>query len=168
MGCASALTQAAQAIPAGATYEVGFSPNAGALDAVLKVIRSAKSQILVAAYSFTSKPVAKALLDAQERGVKVYVVADEKANSKEYSAATFLANQGVPVRLNGNYAIFHHKFIVADGVNLELGSFNYSAAAADKNAENVLVLWNAKPIADDFSREWKSLWDGAAPLARKY
>ena len=159
---------AAQDVPAGAKYEIGFSPNAGALDAVLKVINTSKSQILVAAYSFTSKPVATALLAAHNRGVKVFVVADQKDNQKQYSATTFLANQGVPVRLNGHYAIFHHKFMVSDGVNVELGSFNYSAAAADKNAENALVLWNVKPIADAYSSEWKRLWDEATPLEKAY
>lgn len=163
-----AVVQAAQEIPAGARFEIGFSPNAGALEAVLKVIASAKTQILMAAYSLTSKPVAVALVEAQSRGVKVFVVADQVDNQKQYSAATYLANQGVPVRLNGNYQILHHKFIVTDGVNVELGSFNYSAAAAGKNAENVLVLWNVKPIADEYSGVWKRLWDEGTPLAAKY
>jgi len=173
--CASALmivsgagAYASETVPRGAEFEIGFSPNAGALESVIKVIKSAKSQLLVAAYSFTSKPIAQALIQAHDQGVKVFVIADEKENVKNYSAATFLANQGVPVRVNGNYAIFHHKFIVADGVHVELGSFNYSAAAANKNAENVLVLWNAKPIADAYSREWRRLWDESTPLNKKY
>jgi phosphatidylserine/phosphatidylglycerophosphate/cardiolipin synthase-like enzyme len=34
----------------------------------------------------------------------------------------------------------HDKFIVIDGETVELGSFNYTAAAEKRNAENVLVL----------------------------
>lgn len=162
------MATAAQEIPTGTRFEVGFSPDRGALEAVVKVINAAKSQLLVAAYSFTSKPIAQALVEAHKRGVKVFVVADEKDNSKRYSVATYLANQGVPVRLNGRYAIFHHKFIVCDGVNVELGSFNYSAAAANRNAENVLVLWGAKDVASQYSNEWKRLWDEATPLDKKY
>ncbi|MDN0082460.1 phospholipase D family protein [Crenobacter sp. SG2305] len=155
-------------LPAGAGYEVGFSPNAGSLELVLKGISSAKSQILVAAYSFTSKPIATALLNAHRRGVKVFVVADQKDNSKAYSAVQFLANQGVPVKVNGNYSIFHHKFMVFDGVSVETGSFNYSAAAANKNAENVLLLSNVKPLADNYTREWQRLWNEATPVAKAY
>jgi phosphatidylserine/phosphatidylglycerophosphate/cardiolipin synthase-like enzyme len=162
------VAQAAQELPAGARYEIGLSPNAGALDVVIKTINSAKSQILVAAYTFTSKPIAKALVDAQVRGVKVFVVADEEQNKKSYTAVTYLANEGVPVRLNGHYLDMHNKFIVTDGVNVELGSFNFSAAASSKNAENALVLTNVKPIADTYSQEWKRLWDEATPLAKKY
>ena len=95
------------------------------------------------------------------------VVADRKANQR-YSAATFLANQGVPVRLNGNYAIHHHKFMVIDGENLETGSFNYSAAATNKNAENVLLLWHVKPLAEIYRKEWQRLWDESEPLKPAY
>lgn len=164
---ASTIAFAGQ-LPAGASYEVGFSPRGQSLDVVLKGIASARSSILVAAYSFTSKPIASALLQAHKRGVKVALVADEKDNSKGYSAATFLANQGVPVRLNGNYAIHHHKFMVIDGLHLETGSFNYSAAAVDRNAENVLLLWNVKPLADDYGREWQRLWQEGRDLRPAY
>ncbi|QND84634.1 Putative nuclease [Chromobacterium vaccinii] len=155
-------------LPAGADYEVGFSPKAGGLVLVLQGIDGAKSSILVAAYSFTSKPIAESLLNAHKRGVKVQVVADEKSNRKGYSAAQFLANQGVPVRLNGNYAIFHHKFMVIDGQHVETGSFNYSAAAASRNAENVLLLRNVKPLASQYATEWARLWDEAMPLPKAY
>ncbi|WP_261173334.1 phospholipase D family nuclease [Chromobacterium amazonense] len=155
-------------LPASADYEVGFSPKGGSLALVLQGIDGAKSSILVAAYSFTSKPIAESLLNTHKRGVKVQVVADEKSNGKGYSAAQFLANQGVPVRLNGNYAIFHHKFMVIDGQHLETGSFNYSAAAANKNAENVLMLRNVKPLADKYAAEWARLWDEATPLPKAY
>lgn len=159
---------AAQPIPQGAQFEAGFSPKRGSLEIILKGINSAKHSIRVAAYSLTSKPVSVALLEAQKRGVDVAVVADQKSNGKGYSAAQFLANQGVPVRLNGNYAILHHKFMVIDDRHVELGSFNYSAAAAERNAENVLLLWNVAPIAAEYSREWQRLWNEATPLEPAY
>ncbi|AOZ48861.1 endonuclease [Chromobacterium vaccinii] len=168
VGALAAPFSIAAPLPAGADYEVGFSPNAGGLVLVLQGIDGAKSSILVAAYSFTSKPIAESLLNAHKRGVKVQVVADEKSNRKGYSAAQFLANQGVPVRLNGNYAIFHHKFMVIDGQNVETGSFNYSAAAANRNAENVLLLRNVKPLANKYAAEWTRLWDEATPLPKAY
>lgn len=160
--------QASTPMPQGASFDVGFSPRQGSLEVVLKGIESAKKQILVAAYSFTSKPIAGALLDAHKRGVHVMVVADEKDNQKGYSATTFLANAGVPVRLDGNYAIHHHKFMVIDGTSVELGSFNYSAAAVDKNAENVLLIWNAPALADTYARQWQKLWSESSDVKRRY
>ena len=131
-------------------------------------IGKAETSIQVAAYSFTSKPVSLALLDAHKRGVKVQVVADAKSNNGQYSAVAFLANQGVPVRVNGTYAIFHHKFMVLDGRHVETGSFNFSAAAAGKNAENVLLLWNVPEIAARYSREWERLWAEGIEIKARY
>jgi phosphatidylserine/phosphatidylglycerophosphate/cardiolipin synthase-like enzyme len=124
---------------------------------------------LLATYSFTSKPISTALLDAQRRGVDVRVVADAKGNSgSDYTAVTFLANHGVSVRLNSRYAILHHKFMVIDGLHVQTGSFNYSAAAANKNAENVIMLWNVQSLADRYTEEWKRLWAEGTSLKKAY
>jgi phosphatidylserine/phosphatidylglycerophosphate/cardiolipin synthase-like enzyme len=55
--------------------EVYFSPKGGCTEAVVKELNAAKANVLVQAYSFTSTPIAKALLEAHKRGVKVEVVA---------------------------------------------------------------------------------------------
>ena len=150
------------------TYTLAFSPHGESLELVLSCIKSAEHSILVAAYSFTSKPVALALADARQRGVAVRVVADKKSNNSRYTAVTYLANHSVPVRLNGRYAIHHHKFMIIDGRHVQTGSFNYSAAAVDKNAENVLVLRDAPELAAKYASEWQRLWDEAEPLPSKY
>lgn len=97
------------ALPAAASpsVSVGFSPSHAALENVLSVINDATESLDVEAYSFTSKPIASAIVAAQKRGVNVRVMADKKANTGKYSAVTFLANQHVPVLLNDNYAIMH-------------------------------------------------------------
>jgi phosphatidylserine/phosphatidylglycerophosphate/cardiolipin synthase-like enzyme len=50
----------------------------------------------VQAYSFTSAPTAKALVEAHKRGVRVDVILDQSNRTDEYSAADFLANSGRP------------------------------------------------------------------------
>lgn len=151
-----------------AQLDVAFSPGGESLELVLSGIGSASESILVAAYSFTSKPISQALLDAHRRGIAVQVVADKKGNSNKYTAATFLANQGVPVRINDRYAILHHKFMVVDGKHVQTGSFNYSASAANKNAENVLILWDVPELAVKYAKEWRRLWDEGIALEKKY
>jgi hypothetical protein len=47
--------------------EIAFSPSGGATELVVKTIESAKTSVRVAAYSFTSKPIAQAL--AKKRGI---------------------------------------------------------------------------------------------------
>ena len=159
---------ASNAFPQGSSWEVGYSPDGSALNLVIKVIDSARAQIMLAAYSFSSKPVAEALVRAQKRGVKVYVLADEKSNQAGYSAVTFVANNGIPTRLNGHYPIMHNKYIIVDNITVENGSFNYSAAAANKNAENALVIWNAPEFAARYITDWKRLWEEGTELKPNY
>jgi phosphatidylserine/phosphatidylglycerophosphate/cardiolipin synthase-like enzyme len=75
----------------------------------VKAIGEAKTSILVQAYSFTSAPIAKALLDAHRRGVQVQVILDKSQRSEKYSSADFLANQGVPTKIDSIHAISHNK-----------------------------------------------------------
>lgn len=149
-------------------FAIGFSPKGDALQIILDAINAAEESIQVAAYSFTSKPVATALLDAHKRGVAVNVVADSGSNKNRYTAVTFLANQGVPVRVNGEYGKLHHKFMIIDQRHLETGSFNYNAAAADRNAENVLLLRDVPDIARIYMNEWQRLWNEAETVAPRY
>lgn len=145
-----------------------FSPHGESLQLVLEGIDAAQKEILVAGYSFTSKPIAEGLLAAHKRGVSVRVVVDAKSNTGKYTAATFLANHDVPVRGNKSYAVMHHKFMVIDGKHVQTGSFNYSAAAAARNAENVLMLWNMPELGGIYAREWKRLWEEAVPMPSRY
>src|SRR5664279_3188552 len=106
-------------------------------------MHSLKPRWTVAAYSFTSKPIALALLADAKRGVDVKVVVDKSQATARYTAATFLANGGVPVRVDYRYSIMHNKFVVVDGETVETGSFNFTESAAKRNAENSLVLREA-------------------------
>lgn len=154
-------------LPTGAPaldFDLGFSPGGTALHVVQTAIAGAKKTILVAAYEFTSADVAQALADAVTRGVKVWVVMDDQAERSKYSQSKWLLAHGVAVRINKNYAIFHHKFLVIDGDTVETGSFNYTKGAAEKNAENALVLRGVPDVALAYRNEWVRLWDeGVAP-----
>jgi len=146
--------------------EVAFSPNDGATELVVRTIDSAKTSVRVAAYSFTSKPIAQALLAAHRRGVDVRVVVDKSNVTARYTAATFLANMGVPVRVDFRYRIMHDKFTVIDGVALETGSFNYTQAAAS-NAENVIILHDPA-VAQRYGQEWDRLWGESEQMKARY
>ncbi|MFP3670226.1 phospholipase D-like domain-containing protein, partial [Priestia sp. SIMBA_032] len=97
---------------------------------------------LVTAYEFTSWPVAKALVAAKDNGVKVAVVVDAKENaSKKASKVQYLVSHGIPVRQDNRRDMIHDKNLTFGSGAVELGSFNFTAAAASaKHAENAVVL----------------------------
>jgi len=49
--------------------KVYFSPHGGCTEAVVRAVWTAQKQVLVEAYSFTSEPIAVALIEAEKRGV---------------------------------------------------------------------------------------------------
>ncbi len=154
-----------------ADVAVAFSPGVGDLTAealVLESIGDARSSISVAAYSFTSRSIAQALIEAHKRGVDVRVVADQSSRTIRYNGPQALANAGIAVRVSTAYAVMHDKFMVIDGVSIQTGSFNYTQAAAERNAENVLYIRNHAPLAQEFQTEWLRLWDRADPLVARY
>ena len=80
---------------AASRIEVAFSPEAGSEALVVKVIASARQSIRVAAYSFTSPAVVKALMDAKKRGVDVRVLIDDRGNRSAASQAAQRLIMGV-------------------------------------------------------------------------
>jgi len=104
----------------------------------------------VQAYSFTSADIAKAIADAYERGVKVTVVLDKSQKTEKYTGATYLANHHVPVFIDSKHAIAHNKIIIIDGATVLTGSFNFTKAAEEKNAENLLIIRNHPDIASSY------------------
>lgn len=120
--------------------QVYFSPDGGCTDAIVKTIEGAKKSVKVQAYSFTSAPIAKALVEASKRGVSVEAVLDKSNKTDRYSSATFLKNNDIPVWIDGKHKIAHNKIILVDDEIVITGSFNFSKAAEESNAENLLII----------------------------
>jgi phosphatidylserine/phosphatidylglycerophosphate/cardiolipin synthase-like enzyme len=134
---------------------VCFTPGGNCTETIVQALGDAKRTILVQAYSFTSAPLAKALLDAHKRGVQVRVILDKSQRNEKYSSADFLANQGVPTMIDANHAIAHNKVIVIDGEVVITGSFNFTKAAQEKNAENLLII-RVQALAGQYTLNWES------------
>lgn len=135
--------------------EVYFSPGGGCTDAILRELSAAKSSVLVQAYSFTAEPIAKALVAAHKRGVKVEVIIDEEKADEKHSQAARLAKAGVRTLTDDKHAAAHNKVMVIDGQVVITGSFNFNRHAEDDNAENLLVIRD-KQIAEKYTANWKS------------
>jgi len=134
--------------------EVYFPPHGGCTDAIIKELNQAKNTVLVQAYSFTSAPLAKALLNVHKRGVKVEVILDKSQRTDQYSSATFFFNAGILVKIDAQHAIAHNKVMVIDGETVITGSFNFTKAAEENNAENLLIIHDKK-LAERYTRNWQ-------------
>ena len=121
--------------------------------AIVREISKAKTEILVQAYSFTSRDIAKALVDAKKRGVHVDIILDKSNRSAKYSAGDFTAHMGITTYIDAEHAIAHNKIMVIDRETVITGSFNFTKAAEESNAENLLIL-KSKELAKAYIDNW--------------
>jgi phosphatidylserine/phosphatidylglycerophosphate/cardiolipin synthase-like enzyme len=135
--------------------QVYFSPKGGCTEAVVTSLKGAKSNVLVQAYSFTSAPIAKALVEAEKRGVKVQVILDKSQRTEKYNEADFLVHEGVPTWIDAKHAIAHNKIMIIDGKTVLTGSFNFTKAAENNNAENLLVIQDPT-LAAKYTANWQA------------
>ncbi len=126
--------------PSSGEGEVFFSPDGGATTAIVREIEGAEKEVLLQAFSFTSSPIAEAAAGARKRGLKVEAVLDKSNRTARYSVASYLRNHGIPVFIDGKHSIAHNKVIIIDRRTVITGSFNFTRAAEESNAENLLIL----------------------------
>jgi phosphatidylserine/phosphatidylglycerophosphate/cardiolipin synthase-like enzyme len=131
-----------------------FSPKGGCTEAVVKEIHSARKQILVLAYSFSSKPIAQALIEAKTRGVQVEILLDRSNEQEAYSDLPFLMEQGLAPLIDSQHAIAHNKVMVIDRRILLTGSFNFTHQAEAENAENLLIIKGHPELAARYCQEF--------------
>jgi phosphatidylserine/phosphatidylglycerophosphate/cardiolipin synthase-like enzyme len=137
-----------------APYEVCFTPGEDCQDLIVSQLEKAKKSIFVQAYSFTSAPIAKAIVDAAKRGVEVEAILDKSQFSVKYSSSRFLLNHKIMVWKDDKVAIAHNKVIIIDKQTVITGSFNFTKAAQEKNAENLIVIED-KDLAKKYITNWE-------------
>ncbi|MCS6861777.1 MAG: phospholipase D family protein [Abditibacteriales bacterium] len=137
------------------TIQVYFSPKGGCTEAIVEELRAAQRTVRVQAYSFTNRDIAAALRDAKRRGVDVEIVLDKSNETAQYSAATFTSNAGIPTYIDDEHAIAHNKVMIIDGETVITGSFNFTKAAENRNAENLLIIKNAPDIVRQYERNYE-------------
>jgi phosphatidylserine/phosphatidylglycerophosphate/cardiolipin synthase-like enzyme len=85
----------------------------------------------------------------------VQVILEKSQRTELYSSADFLPNQGVPTTVDANHAISHNKVMVIDGETVITGSFNFTKAAQERNAENVLIVPD-RALAAWYTQNWQA------------
>lgn len=136
--------------------DVLFSPRGGCTARIVKEINAAKQTIRVQAYSFTSSTIAKAILDAKKRGVDCEVILDKSQVKQTYSELNFFHNQGIPTFVDAQHAIAHNKIILIDNETVITGSFNFSKAAEERNAENLLIIKGRHDIVGKYTANYNA------------
>ncbi len=155
--------------PGVGSVDIAFTPGDRIDRLIIGEIDQSRHEVVMLAYSFTDRAIARALVRAHQRGVVVQVIADrEQARALPQNVLADLAAGGVEVWLNGRFQAAHNKVIVIDAeaprATTITGSYNFTIAAQRSNAENVIVLRDNPAVAQAYRDNWSRLKAGATPL----
>ena len=89
-----------------------------------------------------------------KRGVKVEANLDKSQRSEKYTSATFFANSRIPTFIDARHAIAHNKVMIIDKETVITGSFDFTKAAEEKNAENLLII-ESRELAGIYIGNWE-------------
>jgi phosphatidylserine/phosphatidylglycerophosphate/cardiolipin synthase-like enzyme len=102
--------------------------------------RATKS-IKICVFTMTNDKLANGVNAAWQRGVEIQIISDDECMNQKGSDVHWLSERGIPVRVDDRPdAHMHNKFMLIDGTHLITGSFNFTKAAEQSNAENLLIL----------------------------
>jgi cardiolipin synthase len=158
MGIAAAPATPASA--ATATYTLYTEPTEG-FSPVYNLINGAKTSIDLTMYELEDSTAEKDLVAAEKRGVDVRVILDQREESENSAAYSYLKNNGVHVVYSwSKYYYTHEKSMVIDGsksmiMSANLTSQYYSTSrdflVTDTNAEDVAAI--VKVFNADYAHE---------------
>lgn len=130
-----------------------FTPPAGCGTVIAGLISKAQDSIYIQAYGFTSGEIAKALINAHERGVKVRVLLDKSNIGAKHSKMRDIRKAGIEVSIDKVSGIAHNKVIIIDKQKVITGSFNFTVGADIRNTENVIIV-NDREVAKRYLENW--------------
>lgn len=124
--------------------EVYFSPRGGAQNAIIQAIAQAEKEIFVMAYSFTATSIANAPVLAHKRGLNVLIILDKSQCTARASKIQELVSAHIPTFIDKAHAVAHNKVIIIDKKLVITVSYNFSQAAEERNAENLLFVYDTE------------------------
>lgn len=132
-----------------------FSPKGGCVDAIVQQLGRAKKDVLILARSFACEPLAKAVLDAKMRGVRVEIVLDRHNEKDPTSDVHLFAEQGLAPALDTHFPCCHDNLVLIDGRVLLTGSFDFTRQAEEQNSDSLLVIAGHPAVLAGFRKHFQ-------------
>jgi phosphatidylserine/phosphatidylglycerophosphate/cardiolipin synthase-like enzyme len=131
----------------GIQIESYFASEDAVMPRLIEFVTGATESVHFMAFSYTDNALADAMIGRLDAGLDVSGVFEQRGANTEYSSCPPLLDAGADVRLDGNGYTFHHKIIIIDGKSVAIGSFNFSANAAESNDENMIIVHDPRVAA---------------------
>jgi len=145
----------------GTRLDILFSPDDGALAALVPLLEGAQESIYFLAYSFTSNQLGEIVRRQAEAGITVEGVMDEEQiRSNQGTEFDPFRQADLDVRRDGIAGLMHHKVFIIDESIVVFGSYNFSQNAEQRNDENLIIIHDPL-IAGQFLLEFQRVREEA-------
>jgi cardiolipin hydrolase len=142
--------------------EILLSRSNSIADTIERLIRKNKTTFDAALYRFNNQRLARALAEAQERGIRIRLVLDHSRYEESRATQELLGAAPFSFRLvhgrQGPGSKMHHKFALLDDEVVLTGSYNWTLASEEQNYENLLILREPQYVKV-YRTEFDTLWD---------
>ncbi|MBW2980919.1 hypothetical protein KY360_05880 [Candidatus Woesearchaeota archaeon] len=132
-----------------------FCPEDECEKRIINVLRTAEQSVYFMIFTFTSEPIADALLFLEDVDIKG--IFEKRQAGSKYSQFNRMKDFGVDVRVDSNPRTMHHKVFIIDEKIVITGSYNPTKAANTKNDENILIIYD-EDVSGKYLDEFNYLW----------
>lgn len=140
--------------PAGSSSQSTFS---GGIDQqLIDAIEEVQSTLDIAAYEWNNPRLTEAVLDANDRGVRIRMVVDDEGTIEdnefaledgEESPFQDILDANIPHADDDRGGLMHNKFMIMDRETVWTGSMNYTMNGTYRNSNNMLAIRSSRAVA---------------------
>jgi phosphatidylserine/phosphatidylglycerophosphate/cardiolipin synthase-like enzyme len=131
---------------------------------LVNAIASTNYTLDIALYNLKLQDVTQAIMQAQDRGVKVRIIFDYKhVVPKVGRDLKVLIDKGMNIKLmrgKMRSGSMHNKYAIFDGTALQMGSANWTSTAEKSNYENMMFVYNPE-IIWGYQTNFEWMWNQA-------
>jgi phosphatidylserine/phosphatidylglycerophosphate/cardiolipin synthase-like enzyme len=137
-----------------------YSPDKNLEHVDVDLISQSSGHLDIAAYSFTNRAIATAVVNAANRGLHVRIYRDYDQYSQEdgrdqFVSELFHGNRNIQIRVKHSRTLMHLKAF-SDGNYLRDGSANFSASA--KHQDNSLTISKDADQIKAYESKFEEMW----------
>jgi cardiolipin hydrolase len=125
---------------------------------VIEAISEAKKQVDICLFTISENQISDAIIQQKMNGIKIRIITDDEKIMDKGSDIFRFKHKGIPVKIDSDQSLMHHKFAVVDDRMVITGSLNWTRSGSEVNNENIVITDNYR-IVSAFNDEFHRLWE---------
>ena len=138
-----------------------FTSQGSVAGTIEQLLLEARVSVDAALYRLTNPLLARALGEAQNRGIRVRLLVDRNKYRDDMTTRELLEENSLLFHAiygrEGKWSKLHHKFSVLDNNTVLTGSYNWTVESEERNFDHLAIL-REPGLVLAYQREFERLW----------